>query len=216
MTAELPFLPFSRPTIDEDTIAAVGEVLRSGWITTGPKNAGLRGRSCPTTSAAARCAPSIPAPARWRSRCASPASARATKSSPRRSPGSATANVILEVGATPVFADIDPVTRNIDLDKLEAAITPAHPRHHPGLPVRPAGRHGPPVRHRRQAQAARGRGCGAGPRLDLERQAHRRLRRLRLVQLPGQQEHHHRRRRLPGPEQRWRKRAWPRNTACRA
>ena len=36
----------------------------------------------------------------------------------------ATANVILEVGATPVFADIDPVTRNMDLDKLEAAITP--------------------------------------------------------------------------------------------
>ncbi|WP_321965493.1 DegT/DnrJ/EryC1/StrS family aminotransferase, partial [Paraburkholderia sp. J7] len=33
-------------------------------------------------------------------------------------------NVIYEVGATPVFADIDPVTRNIDLDKLEAAITP--------------------------------------------------------------------------------------------
>jgi dTDP-4-amino-4,6-dideoxygalactose transaminase len=36
----------------------------------------------------------------------------------------ATANVILEVGATPVFADIDPVTRNINLDKVEAAITP--------------------------------------------------------------------------------------------
>jgi len=36
----------------------------------------------------------------------------------------ATANVILEVGATPVFADIDPVTRNIDLDQVEAAITP--------------------------------------------------------------------------------------------
>ncbi|WP_321932322.1 DegT/DnrJ/EryC1/StrS family aminotransferase, partial [Paraburkholderia guartelaensis] len=35
-----------------------------------------------------------------------------------------TSNVIYEVGATPVFADIDPVTRNIDLDKLEAAITP--------------------------------------------------------------------------------------------
>ena len=36
----------------------------------------------------------------------------------------ATSNVIYEVGATPVFVDIDPVTRNIDLDKLEQAITP--------------------------------------------------------------------------------------------
>ena len=36
----------------------------------------------------------------------------------------ATSNVILAVGARPVFADIDPVTRNIDLDRLEAAITP--------------------------------------------------------------------------------------------
>jgi dTDP-4-amino-4,6-dideoxygalactose transaminase len=35
-----------------------------------------------------------------------------------------TSNVILEVGARPVFADIDPVTRNIDLDRVEAAITP--------------------------------------------------------------------------------------------
>ena len=37
----------------------------------------------------------------------------------------ATSNVILEVGARPVFVDIDPVTRNIDLDRVEAAITPA-------------------------------------------------------------------------------------------
>ena len=32
-----PFLPLTRPTIDEATIAGVGEVLRSGWITSGPK-----------------------------------------------------------------------------------------------------------------------------------------------------------------------------------
>jgi UDP-4-amino-4-deoxy-L-arabinose-oxoglutarate aminotransferase len=31
------FLPFSRPSISEADIAAVGEVLRSGWITTGPR-----------------------------------------------------------------------------------------------------------------------------------------------------------------------------------
>ncbi|HNW42583.1 MAG TPA: DegT/DnrJ/EryC1/StrS aminotransferase family protein, partial [Opitutaceae bacterium] len=36
-----------------------------------------------------------------------------------------TSNVILEVGARPVFVDIDPVTRNIDLERIEAAITPA-------------------------------------------------------------------------------------------
>ena len=33
------FLPFSRPSIGEEEVAAVTEVLRSGWITTGPKNA---------------------------------------------------------------------------------------------------------------------------------------------------------------------------------
>ncbi len=33
------FLPFCRPYISEEEIAAVGEVLRSGWITTGPKTA---------------------------------------------------------------------------------------------------------------------------------------------------------------------------------
>ena len=37
----MEFLPFTRPSIDEATIAAVGEVLRSGWITTGPKCAEL-------------------------------------------------------------------------------------------------------------------------------------------------------------------------------
>jgi dTDP-4-amino-4,6-dideoxygalactose transaminase len=37
----------------------------------------------------------------------------------------ATANVVLEVGARPVFVDIDPRTRNIDLEKIEAAVTPA-------------------------------------------------------------------------------------------
>ena len=30
--------------------------------------------------------------------------------------------MILEVGARPVFVDIDPVTRNIDLNRVEAAI----------------------------------------------------------------------------------------------
>src|SRR6185437_9895859 len=50
-----------------------------------------------------------------------------------------TSNVILEICATPVFVDIDPLTRNIDLDLLEKAITPRTkallPVYLSGLPV---------------------------------------------------------------------------------
>jgi perosamine synthetase len=35
------YVPLSRPLIDEETIAAVGDVIRSGWITTGPKTVEL-------------------------------------------------------------------------------------------------------------------------------------------------------------------------------
>jgi dTDP-4-amino-4,6-dideoxygalactose transaminase len=31
------FLPFARPSVDEETITAVAAVLRSGWITSGPQ-----------------------------------------------------------------------------------------------------------------------------------------------------------------------------------
>jgi dTDP-4-amino-4,6-dideoxygalactose transaminase len=123
MTAELPFLPFSRPTIDEETIAAVGEVLRSGWITTGPKNQAFEallseyfgGRPVRTFNSGT-CTMEIAL------RIAGIGPGDEVITTPVSWP--ATANVILEVGATPVFADIDPVTRNMDLDKVEAAITP--------------------------------------------------------------------------------------------
>lgn len=35
------FLPFSRPAMGAEELAAVKEVLESGWITTGPKNLAL-------------------------------------------------------------------------------------------------------------------------------------------------------------------------------
>jgi dTDP-4-amino-4,6-dideoxygalactose transaminase len=37
----------------------------------------------------------------------------------------ATSNVILEVGARPVFVDIDPANREIDLDRIESVLTPS-------------------------------------------------------------------------------------------
>jgi len=117
------FLPFSRPTIDEATIAAVAEVLRSGWITSGPKvlefekqlSEYFGGRPVRTFNSGT-CTMEIAL------RIAGIGAGDEVITTPIS--WVATANVILEVGATPVFADIDPVTRNIDLDKVEAAITP--------------------------------------------------------------------------------------------
>ncbi|MGB6056499.1 MAG: DegT/DnrJ/EryC1/StrS aminotransferase family protein [Burkholderiaceae bacterium] len=136
MTAD--FLPFSKPVIDEATIAAVAEVLRSGWITSGPKvqafEAALSeyfgGRPVRTYNSGT---------------CTMEIALRIAGIGPGdeviTTPISwvATSNVIIEVGATPVFADIDPVTRNIDLDAVEAAITPRTraiiPVYLSGLPV---------------------------------------------------------------------------------
>ncbi|WP_114810755.1 DegT/DnrJ/EryC1/StrS family aminotransferase [Paraburkholderia kururiensis] len=136
--SSLPFLPFVRPEIDEATIAGVADVLRSGWITTGPQNAAFEaalsefcgGRPVRTFNSGtatleiglriAGVGPGdevITTPASW----------------------VATSNVILEVGATPVFVDIDPRTRNIDLERIEAAVTPRTkaliPVYLAGLPV---------------------------------------------------------------------------------
>ena len=134
----LPFLPFSKPTIDEATIAAVGDVLRSGWITSGPKVQAFEaqlseyfgGRPVRTFNSGT-CTMEIAL------RIAGIGAGDEVITTPIS--WVATANVIIEVGATPVFADIDPVTRNIDLNKLEAAITPRTkaiiPVYLSGLPV---------------------------------------------------------------------------------
>ncbi|HEX3134439.1 MAG TPA: aminotransferase class I/II-fold pyridoxal phosphate-dependent enzyme, partial [Planctomycetota bacterium] len=44
-------LPFSRPSIDEATITAVGEVLRSGWITSGAHVLAFERAFCDLTGA---------------------------------------------------------------------------------------------------------------------------------------------------------------------
>lgn len=43
------FLPFSRPSMGNEEIAALQEVLTSGWITTGPKNQALEEAFCQLT-----------------------------------------------------------------------------------------------------------------------------------------------------------------------
>lgn len=134
----LAFLPFARPDIDADTIAEVGRVLASGWVTSGPKmqafEAALSGlfdgrlvRTFSNGSATMEIALRIAG--------IGPGDEVITTSVT----WVATANVILAVGASPVFVDIDPHTRNIDLDAVEAAVTPRTraimPVYLSGLPV---------------------------------------------------------------------------------
>jgi len=177
MTPDLPFLPFSRPSIDEATIAAVGEVLRSGWIASGPRvrefeqglSAFFGGRPVLACNSGT-CTMEIAL------RVAGVGVGDEVITTPISWP--ATANVILAVGATPVFADIDPRTRNIDLDQLEAAITPRTrallPVHLAGLPVDLARLYEIAARHRlrvvedaAQAFGARWRGRRVGAMGDL-------------------------------------------------
>jgi dTDP-4-amino-4,6-dideoxygalactose transaminase len=131
-------LPFTRPTLDEETIQSVVEVLRSGWLASGPKVAALEaelsrylgGRPIRTqTSATAGMEMALRA-------CGiGPGDEVIT---PALS-FVATANVICRVGAQPIFVDVGLDSRNIDLDQVEAAITARTraimPVHFGGLPV---------------------------------------------------------------------------------
>jgi dTDP-4-amino-4,6-dideoxygalactose transaminase len=137
-SSTLPFLPFTRPSIDEATIADVTEVLRSGWLTSnGPKVQSFE-------SALSEYFSGRPVRTFNSGTCTMEIALRIAGIGPGdeviTTPNSwvATANVIIEVGATPVFADIDPRSHNIDIDQIAAAITPRTraiiPVHMCGLP----------------------------------------------------------------------------------
>jgi len=118
----MDFLPFTRPSIDEGTIQAVGEVLRSGWITSGPRvkefEAALSERY---GGRPVRVLNSATAALELALRLCGVGPGDEVITTPMSWVG--TANAILEVGATPVFVDADRATRNIDLDRVESAVT---------------------------------------------------------------------------------------------
>jgi dTDP-4-amino-4,6-dideoxygalactose transaminase len=130
------FLPFAKPVFTEASITAVAEVLRSGWVTTGPKLLEFEqalsayfGR--PTLSFA-------------NGTCTMEVALRLANIGPGdeviTTPLTwvATANVITQVGATVVFADIDPLTRNLSIDSIKSKLSPRTkailPVHLAGLP----------------------------------------------------------------------------------
>jgi len=132
------FLPFTRPSIDEETIAGVVEVLRSGWITSGAKVKEFEAelsRFC--GGRPVRALNSGTAALEIGLRLAGVGPGDEVITTPLT--WVATSNVVLQLGARPVFVDVDPATRNIDLSRVEAAITPKTrailPVYLAGLPV---------------------------------------------------------------------------------
>lgn len=118
----LPFIPFTRPHFNQATIDAVAEVLRSGWVTSGPKLAEFEAAlSAYLGGRPVRCFANGTATMKIALQVAGIGPGDEVITTPIS--WVATANVILGVGATPVFVDIDPVTRNLDLNLVAAAIT---------------------------------------------------------------------------------------------
>ncbi|MGH8217599.1 MAG: DegT/DnrJ/EryC1/StrS family aminotransferase [Steroidobacteraceae bacterium] len=118
------FLPFTRPSIDEETIAGVADVLRSGWITSGPQVQAFEARlSQYVGGRPVRAFNSGTCTMEIALRIAGVGAGHEVITTPLS--WVATSNVVLAVGAQPVFVDIDPATRNIDLERVEPAITRA-------------------------------------------------------------------------------------------
>lgn len=115
-------LPYGRQSIDEDDIRAVVEVLRSEWITTGPKVAEFE--EAFAARVGARHAVSF---------SSGTAALHGAVFAAGLGPGDealttpltfcATANSVLYQGARPVFADVCPDTLNLDPDQAARWIT---------------------------------------------------------------------------------------------
>jgi len=121
---DAPFIVFGAPDIRSDEIDEIVATLESGWIGTGPRVAQFEQefaayKSVPPSQAAAV------------NSCT--AALHVSMVAADLQPGDevittamtfcATANAIIHAGATPVIADIDPDTHNIDIDQLEQRIT---------------------------------------------------------------------------------------------
>jgi UDP-4-amino-4,6-dideoxy-N-acetyl-beta-L-altrosamine transaminase len=116
-------LPYGRQLIEEDDVAAIVEALRGDWITTGPLVAEFERRLASRVGARHGVAVS-----------SGTAALHAAVFAAGIGPGDevivppltfvASANPILYLGATPVFADVRPDTLNLDPARVEEKITP--------------------------------------------------------------------------------------------
>ncbi len=119
----MTFLPYGRQSIDEDDIQAIVDVLRSDWLTTGPKIGEFEEAFAAQVGAGYAVSFS-----------SGTAALHGAVFAARLKPGdeaittpltfAATANCVLYQGATPVFADVSAETLNLDPEKLAGRITP--------------------------------------------------------------------------------------------
>jgi len=129
------YLKFASPVIDEDTVAGVAEVLRSGHIASGPwvqKFESELSRFCDGRPVRALTSATAAVEVALQLCGIGPGDEVITSAQSFFT----VLNMIAKVGAKPVFVDCDLVTRNIDLAQVEAAITEHTkaivPTHYPG------------------------------------------------------------------------------------
>jgi len=124
-----PPIPFHRPSITQSELDAVAGVLRSGWLTTGPKVKELE----EAVATYVRPGAAAPAPhAVALSSCTAALHLALIAAGVKEgdevvtSPYTfvATGETILWVGARPVLADVERATKNIDPAALKRALTP--------------------------------------------------------------------------------------------
>ena len=118
-----PEIPYGRHWVTEEDIQAVAEVLRSAWLTTGPKVAELERAFALEVGAAEAVAVSN-----------GTAALHAMMHAIGIGPGDevivptltfvASANAVLYQGGRPVLVDVDPERLLIDLDQVAAMLTP--------------------------------------------------------------------------------------------
>jgi dTDP-4-amino-4,6-dideoxygalactose transaminase len=117
------FLPFHQPLIDADDERAVIEALRSGWITTGPRTKAFESALAQYVGAP-HCVAVNSCTAALHLALLAVGVGRGDEVITSPITFASTANVIVHCGATPVFADVERDTWNIDVERLEAAMTP--------------------------------------------------------------------------------------------
>jgi perosamine synthetase len=132
------FLPFALPDTDDSEARAIADVLKSGWVTTGPKAKEFEERFAQAVGARhAVAVSSCTAAMHLALEAIGLQSGDEVITSPYTF--AATAEVVRYFNAKPVFVDVDATTLNLSVDQVESAVTPRTramiPVHYAGLPA---------------------------------------------------------------------------------